>query len=186
MFQGLLFDLLRFEFKCFDLSAQPYNRRVQRRVRGRERLKRPPRRPQRGHNFSLPGADGAGGLPHDSIRENDAMHCPGKGTEQDQIDVDAVFVLELQALLSNRGVGIHRERKRPKTGLALRHSSLHVDIRPPALDQPDIDIEQVQATAYCVINNIVDRLRARVEWYRRHHDRAILGRRQHAAQMACV
>ena len=56
---------------------------------------------------------------------------------------------------------------------------------PPALDQPDVDIEQIEAAADGLVDDVVDGLRVLIERrHRRHDDGAVLGCRQHAAQMA--
>ena len=55
----------------------------------------------------------------------------------------------------------------------------------PALDQTAVDVEQVEAAADRLVDDVVDGLRLVIEGrHRRHDDGAVLGRRQHGLEMA--
>ncbi len=67
------------------------------------------------------------------------------------------------------------------------HARSRTLVRAPALDQAAVDVEQVEAAADGLVDDVVDGLGLMIEGrHRRHDDGAVLGGRQHAFQMAGV
>lgn len=113
------------------------------------------------------------------------MYCADKCAEEKHIDVDAVFVLQTETFLLHGRVVVYRTRKRPELGFFIFHDELKVRFAAPAFDQPDIDIEQVEAAPDCVINDVVNAFGSRIKRrYRRHNDGAVLGGCQHATEVS--
>jgi hypothetical protein len=121
--QQRVFDPLGLKLHHLDLGPQVPSCGGDRRSVRCNWFERTSRCAQRAHNVVVPAADGISRLFHCLIRQYRAVNGAGKSAEEKQVDVDAVFVLQIETFLLYIRIAVHRQRKLPEFGLVFAHGT---------------------------------------------------------------